>query len=89
MFRNKDVLLIRNVDSRCIDQMIVILKEGHEQPIPEEQILHQAEKIVKNYVKKQSMFQPSPRKSAVSRLVTAGLLLSIFALLLYQRFLGG
>lgn len=83
MYKNNDVILIKDTQSEYIDKIIVILNDRKKDMIPQEIIIKQAENIIFEYERtnyKNSVSSPSKNKLV--------LLLSACFLILVSLILG-
>lgn len=74
----KQVVILNNFTSPYIHQAIIVLKDYN--PALEDQVLHDAEKVVSNYlekIKKNEQYPVRPRKSKLKRFVFSASLITL------------
>ena len=81
MFKNDDIILIKETNSEYIDKIIVILNDRKKDIMPRDIIIKQAENIIYEYQQKNPNEKKSPLKRETVFLLSSAVIL--IASLLY------
>ena len=81
MFSNKDVLMIKNINSEYIDKIIVILNKECKNKIVEEDVICQAQRIVDEYSDKITALKFIKFKKMIYNIILFAMIFSALILL--------